>query len=175
MRIAALTGCRLDPIVCLRVKDCRDNGVFVFKPQKKEKAERLCPIHSDLAEIVERRTQGKAPDDPFFPEWPGPQNTDSKRERSFKTSNQFTAYARSIGVREELEGRRRSLINFHSFRRWFITEAERAGQPETLIAAVVGHKRQGMTFGVYSAGPLIDQARSCVEVVRLPPLSARGQ
>lgn len=167
MRIAALTGCRLDPIVCLRVKDCRD-GVFVFKPQKKEKSERLCPIHSDLKEIVERRTKGKAPDDPFFPEWPGPRSAASKRERSFKTSNQFTAYARSIGVREELEGRRRSLVNFHSFRRWFITEAERAGQPESLIAAVVGHKRQDMTLGVYSAGPLIEQARTCVEAVRLP-------
>jgi integrase len=167
MRIAALTGCRLDPIVCLRVKDCRD-GVFVFKPQKKEKSERLCPIHSHLVEIVERRTKGKAPDDPFFPEWPGPKNAATKRERSFKTSNQFTAYARSVGVREELEGRRRSLVNFHSFRRWFITEAERAGQPESLIAAVVGHKRQGMTLGVYSAGPLIEQARACVEAVKLP-------
>lgn len=168
MRIAALTGCRLDPIVCLRVKDCRDDEVFVFKPQKKEKAERLCPIHSDLKEIVERRTKGKAPDDPVFPEWPGPKNADTKRERSFKTSNQFTDYARSIGVREELEGRRRSLINFHSFRRWFITKAERAGQPESTIAAVVGHKRQGMTLGVYSAGPAIEQARACVEAVRLP-------
>ncbi|MGQ2916959.1 MULTISPECIES: tyrosine-type recombinase/integrase [Rhizobium] len=175
MRIAALTGCRLDPIVCLRVKDCRDDGVFVFKPQKKEKTERLCPIHSELTEIVERRTNGKAPDDPFFPEWPGPKNSDSKRERSFKTSNQFTAYARSIGVREELEGRRRSLVNFHSFRRWFITEAERASQPESLIAAVVGHKRQGMTLGVYSAGPLIEQARVCVEAVRLPPLKELGE
>lgn len=170
MRIAALTGCRLDPIVCLRVKDCRDDGVFVFKPQKKEKTERLCPIHPGLTEIVTRRTQGKGPDEPFFPEWPGPKNADSKRERSFKTSNQFTAYARSIGVREELEGRRRSLVNFHSFRRWFITEAERAGQLGSLIAAVVGHKRQGMTLGVYSAGPLIAQARACVEAVRLPPL-----
>lgn len=174
MRIAALTGCRLDPIVCLRVKDCRDDNVFVFKPQKKEKTERLCPIHSDLSEIVKRRTHGKAPDDPFFPEWPGPKNADSKRERSFKTSSQFTAYARSIGVREELEGRRRSLVNFHSFRRWFITEAERAGQMESLIAAVVGHKRQGMTLGVYSAGPLIAQARTCVEAVRLPPLKENG-
>lgn len=174
MRIAALTGCRLDPIVCLRVKDC-EKGAFVFKPQKKEKAARLCPIHSDLEEIVERRTQGKAPDDPFFPEWPGPKNADTKRERSFKTSNQFTAYARSIGVREELEGRRRSLVNFHSFRRWFITEAERAGQPESLIAVVVGHKRQGMTFGVYSAGPLIEQARVCVEAVRLPDLPKAGE
>lgn len=169
MRIAALTGCRLDPIVCLSVKDC-DNGAFVFKPQKKEKVARLCPIHSDLVEIVARRIKDKAPDDPFFPEWPGPRNPDTKRERSFKTSNQFTAYARSIGVREELEGRRRSLVNFHSFRRWFITEAERAGQPESLIAAVVGHKRQGMTLGVYSAGPLIEQARACVEAVRLPKI-----
>lgn len=170
MRIAALTGCRLDPIVSLRVKDCREDGVFVFKPQKKEKTERLCPIHSDLSEIVKRRTHGRLPDEPFFPEWPGPKNTDSQRERSFKTSNQFTAYARSIGVREELEGRRRSLVNFHSFRRWFVTEAERAGQAESLIAAVVGHKRQGMTLGVYSAGPLIEQARTCVEAVRLPRL-----
>ncbi|MDR6816279.1 integrase [Neorhizobium sp. 2083] len=174
MRIAALTGCRLDPIVCLRVKDCREDGVFVFKPQKKEKAERLCPIHPDLMEIVERRTKDKKPDDPFFPEWPGPQKVETKRERSFKTSNQFTAYARSIGVREELDGRRRSLINFHSFRRWFITQAERAGQPESIIAAVVGHKRQGMTLGVYSAGPAIEQARACVEAVRLPSLVAEN-
>lgn len=174
MRIAALTGCRLDPIVCLRVRDCRDDNVFVFKPQKKEQMERLCPIHSDLLEIVRRRTEGKMPDDPFFPEWPGPQKGDSKRERSFKTSNQFTAYARSIGVREELDGRRRSLINFHSFRRWFITKAERAGQPENIIAVVVGHKRQGMTLGVYSAGPAIEQARACVEAVRLPGLQANS-
>lgn len=174
MRIAALTGCRLDPIVCLRVKDCREDGVFVFKPQKKEKTERLCPIHSGLAEIVARRKKGKSPDDPFFPEWPGPKDPTSLRERSFKTSNQFTAYARSIGVREELQGRRRSLVNFHSFRRWFITQAERAGQPESIISVVVGHKRQGMTLGVYSAGPAIEQARACVEAVKIPPLSAEN-
>ena len=35
MRIGALTGARLDAIVCLRVKDC-DGGAFTFKPQKKE-------------------------------------------------------------------------------------------------------------------------------------------
>lgn len=167
MRIAALTGCRLDPIVCLRVRDCQD-GVFVFKPQKKERVQRLCPIHSHLMEIVERRTKGKQPDDPLFPEWPGPQNSTSMRERSFKTSNEFTEYRRSVDVADERQGVRRSLVNFHSFRRWFITEAERADQPESLIAAVVGHKRAGITLGVYSAGPLIEQARRCVEAVRLP-------
>ena len=172
MRIAALTGCRLDPIVCLRVKDCREDGVFVFKPQKKEKGERLCPIHSDLKEIVERRTEGKGPDEPLFPEWPGPKNTDSLRERSFKTSNEFTEYRRSVGVADEVDGRRRSLVNFHSFRRWFCTKAEQADQPESTIASVVGHKRHGMTLGKYSAGPLIEQARRCVEAVRLPEVPA---
>ncbi|RDJ17042.1 DUF6538 domain-containing protein [Rhizobium grahamii] len=167
MRIGALTGARLDAIVCLRVKDC-EGGTFTFKPQKKEPGPRDCPIHSALKEIVERRTAGKSPDDPVFPEWPGPKNPKSLRERSFKTSNEFTAYRRSVGVEDDIEGRRRGLINFHSFRRWFITKAEQAGQPESTIATVVGHKRTGMTFGVYSGGPLLEQARQCVEAVKLP-------
>lgn len=167
IRIAALTGCRLDPIVCLRVRDC-ENGTFMFKPQKKEQAPRACPIHSDLKEIIERRTKDKAPDDPIFPEWPAPQKSTSNRERSFKTSNEFTAYRRKVGVKDELEGRRRSLVNFHSFRRWFITEAERADQSGDLIAAVVGQKRAGITLGLYSAGPKLEQARRVVEAVKLP-------
>jgi integrase len=62
--------------------------------------------------------------------------------------------------------------NFHSFRRWFITEAERAGQPENIIAAVVGHKRQGMTLGVYSRGSSGEQFRTCVEAVQFPKARA---
>jgi hypothetical protein len=30
MRVAALSGASLDAIVCLKVKDCREDGVFVF-------------------------------------------------------------------------------------------------------------------------------------------------
>lgn len=167
MRIAALCGARLDAIVCLRVRDCQDN-TFTFKPQKKEPGPRLCPIHPDLYAIIERRTSGKQADDDVFPEWPGPKKKETLRERSFKTSNEFTAYRRSVGVEDTREGKRRGLVNFHSFRRWFITKAEQAGQPESIIATVVGHKRPGMTFGVYSAGPLLEQARQCVEAVRLP-------
>lgn len=69
-----------------------------------------------------------------------------------------------------VEGRRRSLVNFHSFRRWFITRAEQADQPENVIKAVVGHKRQGITLSKYSAGPELQQAKRCVEAVKLPPL-----
>ncbi|MDQ0475239.1 DUF6538 domain-containing protein [Labrys wisconsinensis] len=167
MRIAALSGARLDVIVDLRVKDCA-GGMFVFKPQKKETAPRQVPIHSELAAIIKRRAKGKAADDAMFPEWPAPRKVGSQRERSFKASNAFTAYRRQVGVDDVVPGKRRSLVNFHSFRRWFITKAEQADQAEGIIAAVVGHKRKGMTLGRYSAGPLLEQARRCVEAVRLP-------
>ena len=167
MRIAALTGARLDAIVCLRAKDCKD-GNFTFKPQKKETSSRLCPIHPALVEIVERRTSGLSDDDSIFPEWPPAKSRKTLREHSFKASNHFTDYRRKVGVDERREGSRRARVNFHSFRRWFITAAERADQPESIIAAVVGHKRQGMTLGVYSGGPLLEQARRCVEAVKLP-------
>jgi integrase len=166
MRIGALTGARLDVIVDLKVKDCA-GGLFVFKPQKKETKERAVPIHPALVEIVERRTKDKEPEDDLFPEWPPSKGT-SERERSFKASNAFTLYRRKVGVDETVPGKRRALVNFHSFRRWFITKAEQADQPESMIAAVVGHKRKGMTLGRYSAGPLVTQARRCVEAVRLP-------
>ncbi|MBW0369545.1 DUF6538 domain-containing protein [Ensifer adhaerens] len=172
MRIGALTGARLDAIVCLKVKDCQ-NDTFTFKPQKKEPGSRLCPIHPDLAAIIARRSEGKQDMDDIFPEWPGPKKPGSLRERSFKTSNQFTDYRRDVGVDDQREGKRRSLVNFHSFRRWFITKAEQAGQPESIIAAVVGQKRSGITLGLYSAGPLLEQARQCVEAVKLPDLISR--
>ena len=92
----------------------------------------------------------------------------SQRERSFRASNEFTEYRRSVGVEEVVPGRRRSPVNFHSFRRYFITKAEQADQMEHIIAVVVGHKRTGMTLGRYSGGPLLEQARRCVEAVKLP-------
>src|SRR5262249_24501905 len=142
MLIGALTGARLDAIVDLRVKDC-DGGLFVFKPQKREKKPRAVPIHSTLRAIVKRRVAGKQAEASLFREWRAPRKAGSQRERSFKPSNAFTEYRREVGVDERVEGKRRSRVNFHSFRRWFITKAEQADQPEHIIAVVVGHKRGG--------------------------------
>jgi len=169
MAIGALTGARLDAIVDLKVKDCID-GAFTFKPQKKEPCARDVPIHPALADLVATRSAGRAPDDDLFPEWPKPRKAGSLRERSFKTSNAFTEYRRLVGVDQVLPGKRRSLVNFHSFRRWFITKAEQADVPEPLIAAIVGHTRTGITLRRYSQGPAMRQARRAVAKVKLPPL-----
>ena len=169
MLIGALTGARLNAIVDLKVKDVVD-GAFTFKPQKKERTARDVPVHSALASMVERRTAGRSANDPFFPEWPASAKEGSLRERSFAASNRFTVYRRACGVDEVVAGKRRALVNFHSFRRWFITKAERAGNHGDLVAALVGHKRSGMTLGRYSEGPEWEAARRCIDSVKLPTL-----
>lgn len=167
MRIAALTGARINVIVSLKAKDCRD-GTIWFKPAKKETSGRNVPIHPDLREILERRTRGKCPDDDLFPEWPPVRKAGSKRERSYKASEHFTDYRRSVGVVDRRDGNRRERVNFHSFRRWFITQARHADQPLEVIQSVVGHKNQTITFHTYGREETQRRMRRCVEAVRLP-------
>lgn len=169
MMIGALTGARLDAIVDLKVRDTED-GLVTFKPQKKETSERTIPIHPALEEVIARRCEGKGPDDDLFPEWPPVRKVGSMRERSFKASNHFTDYRREVGVAHVLPGKRRSLVNFHSFRRWFVSRLEQADVTGDLIAAIVGHKRSGLTLGRYSSGPLLRQAAEAIARVKLPPL-----
>ena len=213
MRIAALTGARLEAIVNLRIRDVQTDSAdgkgpcFVFMPMKKEEGQRLCPIHPDLRDMVADRISGsrvedgkpesgtgfrdlpttgqassggvadkqesnsrfRDPSDWLLPELPRP-GPGSQREQSWRASVAFTKYRRSCRV-GALEGQWTD-VDFHSFRRWFISKAEQAGQPESTIAAVVGHKRQGMTLGLYSSGPSISQARACIEAVRLPVTAA---
>jgi len=52
-----------------------------------------------------------------------------------------------------------SNVDFHSFRRWFTTKAEQAGQLPHIIDAVAGHQRPGETLGRYSQGPSVAQMR----------------
>lgn len=169
MRIGALTGMRLGEIVTLWVEECVIDadgmGYFDIQQGKTAAAARRVPIHPELIELVQGRIAGKKPRDWLFPELaklPNPADTMGKR---------FRTYRESLNVDDKRPGHRRSLVNFHSFRRWFVTEAERAGQQESTISAVVGHEegRKSITFGTYSGGPSDDQKRRCVEAVRLPP------
>ncbi|WP_321335022.1 tyrosine-type recombinase/integrase [Breoghania sp.] len=165
MRIAALSGMRLAEIITLWCSECDvDAGFFSIGHGKTAAAVRRVPIHPDLTEIVRRRTKDKQPDDWLFHE------LKDERDPGDTFGKRFGRYRERLGVDDQREGKRRSLVNFHSFRRWFVTEAERAGQPESTIAFVVGHAegRKGITFGTYSRGPSDAQMRACVEAVRLP-------
>lgn len=162
--VGALSGMRLGEIVTLTVGQT-SGGWFNVTDSKTQGGVRRVPVHSGLVELVDERSKGKGPGDMLFHELAGVKNA------AAVTTKRFTRYRVACGVDDKLEGRRRSLANFHSLRRWFVHETEQAGQPETTVASVVGHTegRKSMTFGVYSKGPSEEQRRACVEAVKLPP------
>ncbi len=164
MRVAALSGMRLEEIYRLKVADCA-GGWFNVREAKTAAGVRRVPVHPDLAAIVDRRREGKKPEAFLFPE-AGPAKVG--RGRSAALSKRFGRYRQDCGVHERADGARHSRVDFHSFRRWFITTARNAGIERATVAAVVGHTAQDVTDGVYRGDVAEALLRACVEAVRLP-------
>lgn len=117
---------------------------------KTDAAERLIPLHSALTE----RLDALPKDGRLFPDL---------------SVNMVTK--RFSVLRAELRITRPGLV-FHSTRKWFVTQCERAGVPEHFTASIVGHQsarsENRMTYGIYSAGISDEQKRDIVERVGLP-------
>lgn len=164
LRISCLSGMRLAEVLTLWVEEVHDD-VFDIQQGKTRSAARKVPIHPDLKEIVERRTKGKGPKDWLFHE------LSDERDPGDTFGKRFNRYRKALKVDDVREGKRRSLVNFHSCRRWFVVQARHAGQPLDTIKDVVGHvpEKEEITFGVYTKGASAEQMRACVEAVKLPP------
>jgi integrase len=162
IRIALLSGMRLEESYQLRVADCVGDE-FNIRRGKSKAAVRRVPIHSALAEIVARRVAGKAATAFLFHE-----PADGRGPRSGALSQRFVRYRIKLRVHEAEAGRRHSRVDFHSCRRWFVTQCRQGGIDRATVAAVVGYEVGNLTDDVYSGGPSLDQRRQCVESVRLP-------
>lgn len=164
-RIAALSGMRLEEIGQLRVRDCQDS-MFSVTRGKTPAAIRKVPIHSALKPIIERRSDDRDLNAFLFADL---QDTGWDNNRTMALSKRFGYLRKRVGVDDKRDGARRSKVNFHSFRRFFATRAEEAGQRGNVVAAVMGHsKNVGLTFGHYSKAQLTELKRECVEAVKLP-------
>ncbi|WBU54633.1 tyrosine-type recombinase/integrase [Paracoccus sp. SCSIO 75233] len=169
LTISLLSGMRLAEIVSLWVEEIREGPdgvglVFDIQQGKTDAAPRPVPVHPDLTAIVQRRMVGKTGKAWLFHE------LEKERDPSDTFGKRFARFRKQLGVDDMQPGKRRSLVNFHSARRWFITQARHEGQPRETIADVVGHvpDKKDMTFGVYTRGASPAQMRACVEAVRLP-------
>lgn len=165
--ISLLTGMRLAEVLTLWVGDV-DGDWIDIKEGKTEAAARRVPIHPDLKAIVQRRTEGKAATDWLFHE------LRTERDPGDTFGKRFKRFREGVGVDDRREGVRRSLVNFHSARRWFATKARHAGHPKETIAQIVGHKadKSDVTFGVYAREASEGQLKACVGDVKLPPLQS---
>lgn len=117
---------------------------------KTDAAERVVPLHSDLTPML----ASLPPTGRLFPGL---------------TVNVVT---KQFGLVRAKAGVNRAGVVFHSSRKWFVTQCERAGVPEHWTATIVGHQsarsENRMTYGIYSAGISDEQKRSIVEKVGLP-------
>lgn len=177
IRIAALSGMRLEEIYLLRVRDC-GAGIFSIRKGKTANAIRQVPVHPDLTAIVEKLTKGRSPETYLIdPDAAVVAKTDI---RSAAASKAFSYYRRKLKLDERPNGKLKSNIDFHSLRRWFIQQARDAldrgavGFTPWTIADVVGHDDEDMkgmlrlTMQRY-AGPSAEEARkACIESVKLP-------
>lgn len=117
---------------------------------KTDAAERLVPLHSALTSVLARLPQNGR----LFPDLD-----------VSAVTKRFSWMKRQLGVE-------RAGLVFHSTRKWFVTQCERAGVPEHFTASIVGHQsarsENRMTYGIYSAGISDEQKRDIVERVGLP-------
>jgi len=125
----------------------RPNAVCSLKT---DVAERFIPLHSALTSVLtSMRMTGR-----LFPAL---------------TVNMIT---KQFAVMRKAAGVTRAGVVFHSSRKWFVTQCERAGVPEHFTASIVGHQsarsENRMTYGIYSAGISDEQKREIVERVGLP-------
>jgi integrase len=164
MRVAALSGMRIEEVYRLTVADCA-GGWFNIRRSKSRAGRRRVPTHSALAAIVASRCADKKPTAFLFPE---AGIVPEGRERSMAVSKRFGYYRKRLGIDEHPNGQRQSAVDFHSWRRWFITQARGGAHDQALVAAIVGHKVGNLTDDTYSGGPSDDRKRACVESVKLP-------
>jgi integrase len=171
IRLLALGGMRCEELARMRVGDLQDLDTSLpwvdLKGSKTEAARRSLPLHSGATSIYLRRAEGKAPDAYLLDELRTPPEG-SAMERGQPITKLYSRLLASLGIGEKEDGARQGNVDLHSLRRRWVTQAEQAGHPENLIASCVGHQRPGMTFGRYSAGPLLGQLRAVVESVKLP-------
>jgi len=163
LSISLLSGMRQAEVLTLWVEEVHD-GVFDIQQGKTDAAARKVPIHPALQEIVQRRLKDKGPKDWLF------QEVQQLRDPGDTVGKRFKRFREALGITDNRDGVRRSLVNFHSARRWFTTKARHAGQPRETIADVIGHmpSKDDITFGVYAREASEAQRRACVEAVVLP-------
>lgn len=175
LALGLLSGLREAEVANLQVGDivpsagCMD-GVLLVRAGKTASALRRVPVHPSIAGMLQRRCAGKSASDMVFDDlWEGRELGKGSAADTFGKA--FRRYRVAVGVDDKREGRRRSLVNFHSARRWFATKAGQADVPTDTIAALIGHSKKGSANAMtlrYIKGLTDAQLLTAVEKVKLP-------
>ncbi|ADE15030.1 integrase family protein [Nitrosococcus halophilus Nc 4] len=137
---------------------------------------RLEDVHSDHIHIPEGKTESSIRDTPIHPllkpfiEQLKASSTEgyliSGLIRGGEDNKRHHYFAKRFGrFKREKAGLTDSRIVFHSFRKNFAGALEQAGVSETLAQQIVGHKKQSLTYGLYSPGVDLEKMAEAVAMV----------
>ena len=132
--IAAHTGARESAIAKLRYN--AEEKTIWFPKAKKEETDRIIPAHPAIWSNLDAWENGY-------------------RKSASSISNRFTTFKQGLGY----DGSH----DFHSFRRTFLTMCENTAIPEGVAADIAGHKKQTISYGLYSGGNTIEVMREALE------------
>jgi integrase len=134
--IAAYTGCRINEVVNLKRQDIclnKDRQSLVVRESKTGAGVREVPLHPQIISVFEG-------------DWEFKDSSDALSKRFGRLTRSF----------------RKQGQTFHSMRSSVVTFLEQAGVPENITAAIVGHKIQTMSYGLYSGGPSYEQKKTAI-------------
>jgi len=161
IRIGAYTGARRESILRLRIPDIKydpqTNVRFMHMTGKTEAGDRDVPLHSAIAELIDRRIRDAGADGYLFQS----ANGNQYGIRATGIGKQFAALKTHLGFGPAHD--------FHSLRRTAIHLFELAECPEGVCQDIVGHKKLSITFGLYSGITRIDQRAKWVEQALIYP------
>jgi integrase len=138
IQLGAYSGCRIEELCSLKVKDVRDDA-FSVVDAKTEAGIREVPLHPAIKGLVKALVDGS--EDGYL--------------LSGLTMNKYDDRSNAIGKRF---GRMKTKLGFgrshvfHSIRKTVVTLMENAGVSENIAADVVGHDKPRITYGLYSGG-----------------------
>lgn len=143
LRIAIMTGCRLEEIADLKGADVESNGSGFFVPKGKTKnARRYVPALGEAQAVIQRRKAGA--NDPLFFELPVRRSTG---KRGGALSLAFTRVRRKVlGVETD------DKLTLHSVRHTWRTMARRADVSERTVLELGGWSGQSTTDRPYDHG-----------------------
>lgn len=145
VKMAMFTGCRIEELAKLKSENISEReGVLMIEitKSKTDAGERIIPVHSDIEDEIKKRAKVEGY---IFPV--GSSNYAGNRSDMY--SKAFGRLKTRLGFGEEYV--------FHSIRKTFITKLERLSIPEGIVADLVGHNKQTMTYGLYSGGSSLQQ------------------
>lgn len=157
IKLGAYTGARIEELCQTKVEHLTKHNSILLPGTKTAAALREVPIHSAIKGLI--NGLAKASTDGYL--IPSTANN--------KLGNRSDPHSKAFGrLKGELGYAGDRTHAFHSIRGTLVTMLENAGVPEGVVADIVGHEKQTITFGLYSGGNELEVKRKALEKAKYP-------